>query len=223
MPSAKTMVDRNHMTPMQKTIAYSAIIVGILAVFSAFGTAIHIANYVFTLPVGVCPLDGQWGSWGSWSTCGSNCQKSKYRNCTNPAPGNGGNYCPGSGQVNSSCTGGLCMQINGSWGLWSSWSSCGSNCQKSRSRSCNNPAPANGGNTCPGSGQESSSCIGGLCAPRDGKWGSWSSWTSCGSNCRKSRSRSCDNPAPAHGGDTCSGFGQESSSCTGGLCPGNGN
>ena len=63
------MVDRNHMTPMQKTIAYSAIIVGILAVFSAFGTAIHIANYVFTLPVGVCPLDGQWGSWGSWSTC----------------------------------------------------------------------------------------------------------------------------------------------------------
>ena len=43
------MGDRSHMTPLQKTIAYSAIFVGILAVFSAFGSSIHIAYHVFTL------------------------------------------------------------------------------------------------------------------------------------------------------------------------------
>merc|ERR1712209_77143 len=39
---------RNHMTPMQKTIAYSAIVVGVLAIFSAFASSIHIAYHVFT-------------------------------------------------------------------------------------------------------------------------------------------------------------------------------
>ena len=42
------MGDRNYMTPMQKTIAYSAIVVEILAIFSAFGSSIHITYYVFT-------------------------------------------------------------------------------------------------------------------------------------------------------------------------------
>ena len=38
------------MTPVQKTIAYSAIVVGILAVLLAFGSSVHVAYYVFTSP-----------------------------------------------------------------------------------------------------------------------------------------------------------------------------
>ena len=38
------------MTPMQKIIAYSAIVVGILAVLLTFGSSIHVVYYVFTSP-----------------------------------------------------------------------------------------------------------------------------------------------------------------------------
>ena len=46
--SGKTMGDRSHMTSLQKTIAYSAIVTEILAILSAFGSSIHIAFHVFT-------------------------------------------------------------------------------------------------------------------------------------------------------------------------------
>ena len=46
--NAMTMADRSNMTSTQKTIAYSAIVVGILAVISAFGTSIHIAYHLST-------------------------------------------------------------------------------------------------------------------------------------------------------------------------------
>ena len=36
------------MTPLQKTIAYSAIFVGILAIFLAIGSSLHIAYHIFT-------------------------------------------------------------------------------------------------------------------------------------------------------------------------------
>lgn len=42
-----TMGYWSHKTSTQKTIAYSGIVVGILAVISAFGTSIHIAYHVF--------------------------------------------------------------------------------------------------------------------------------------------------------------------------------
>ena len=42
------MGDRSRMTPLQKTIAYTAIFFGILAVISAFGSSIHMAYHVFT-------------------------------------------------------------------------------------------------------------------------------------------------------------------------------
>ena len=48
LESAKSMGDRSHMTSLQKTIAYSAIVVGILAFFYALGSSIGIAYYVFT-------------------------------------------------------------------------------------------------------------------------------------------------------------------------------
>ena len=39
---------RSHMTPVQKTIAYSAIVIGGLAIGMAIGSSVHIAYYVFT-------------------------------------------------------------------------------------------------------------------------------------------------------------------------------
>ena len=40
--------DRSHMTSTQKIIAYSGIVVGVLAVGMAIGSSVHIAYYVFT-------------------------------------------------------------------------------------------------------------------------------------------------------------------------------
>ena len=42
------MGDRSHMTRVQKTIAYSAIVFGILAVLLAFVSSIHVIYYVYT-------------------------------------------------------------------------------------------------------------------------------------------------------------------------------
>ncbi|XP_042250342.1 complement component 7b [Thunnus maccoyii] len=47
--------------------------------------------------------------------------------------------------------------IHGSWSCWSSWGSC-SGGQRSRSRSCNNPAPRRGGQHCPGLQMEQKPC-----------------------------------------------------------------
>ena len=61
----------------------------------------------------------------------------------------------------------------------------------------------------------------------DGKWGSWSPWSNCSKTCgegRISRTRECDSPAPAHGGETCPGIEIEDKICNNGPCKGkNGN
>ena len=58
----------------------------------------------------------------------------------------------------------------------------------------------------------------------DGVWGHWGAWTSCSKSCaggEKIRIRECDNPAPEHGGDICSGTEQDNSTCNKQPCPGN--
>lgn len=47
--------------------------------------------------------------------------------------------------------------IHGRWACWSTWSSC-NGAQRSRSRSCSNPAPQNGGQHCSGEATETSDC-----------------------------------------------------------------
>lgn len=47
--------------------------------------------------------------------------------------------------------------IHGSWTCWSSWSACSGN-RRSRQRSCSNPAPQNGGQSCIGESAETSDC-----------------------------------------------------------------
>ena len=55
------------------------------------------------------------------------------------------------------------FSVNGGWGAWTSWSTCGDNCQKTRSRRCNNPAPVNGGQNCVGDRTTSIACTDGKC------------------------------------------------------------
>ena len=145
---------------------------------------------------------------------------SRTRSCNNPSPSNGGLSCRGYNKYFVSCSDGDCPKVNGAWGGWSSYSTCGSNCTRSVTRSCNSPSPANGGAQCQGYSKYFYSCSDGNCGRVHGGWGCWSSYSICGSNCMRSRTRSCDSPSPAGGGSACQGYNQYFYSCTGGNCRG---
>ncbi|NXA73705.1 ATS14 metalloproteinase, partial [Thryothorus ludovicianus] len=58
---------------------------------------------------------------------------------------------------------------------------------------------------------------------QDGSWSTWSKFGSCSRTCGggvRSRSRSCDNPAPAYGGRQCPGATYEYQVCNAEECPG---
>ncbi|XP_045179206.2 A disintegrin and metalloproteinase with thrombospondin motifs adt-1-like [Mercenaria mercenaria] len=62
----------------------------------------------------------------------------------------------------------------------------------------------------------------GLCNVVDGNWALWSSWASCDVTCENGtrlRTRTCTNPAPAHGGANCIGTGTDKKECHKELCP----
>eukprot|EP00397_Hematodinium_sp_SG-2012_P040521 GEMP01044416.1.p1 GENE.GEMP01044416.1~~GEMP01044416.1.p1 ORF type:complete len:440 (+),score=42.27 GEMP01044416.1:96-1415(+) len=51
-------------------------------------------------------VNGGWSSWGAYGACSKTCgggTKRRTRECTNPAPSNGGSDCSGSGTENRSC------------------------------------------------------------------------------------------------------------------------
>lgn len=63
------------------------------------------------------------------------------------------------------------------------------------------------------------------CFVVDGGYSNWNSWSDCSVSCgggRKARSRSCNNPAPQHGGKDCSSLGPslETTACNTNGCPG---
>lgn len=54
-----------------------------------------------------------------------------------------------------------CFTVKGAWSCWSSWSQCSVGCgggHYQRTRSCNSPAPANGGDICIGLHTEEALC-----------------------------------------------------------------
>jgi len=173
-----------------------------------------------------CPVNGNWGCWSEYSSCNKTCgrgHQSRSRSCDNPAPAHGGKDCFGKGEMTKDCSIWPCP-VNGTWGEWSKYGACSNTCdggQKKRSRSCDNPAPANGGKDCPGKGEMSTDCNTQPC-PVNGNWGCWSEYRSCSKTCgrgHQNRSRSCDNPAPAHGGKDCFGKEEMTTDCNIWPCP----
>jgi len=105
-------------------------------------------------------------------------------------------------------------KVNGGWGDWTPWSTCEHNCRKYRFRGCVNPPPGNGGRDCVGYRHEDLPCEAGKCSVNGG-WGDWTSWSACANNCRRTRSRKCNNPVPENGGKDCVGNDDETEKC----CP----
>ncbi|XP_056000284.1 hemicentin-1-like isoform X2 [Ostrea edulis] len=132
----------------------------------------------------------------NWSRCGRT--RTSYRTC----------------EVNCA--------VNGGWSAWvttGSWSTCSKTCgggtqTMKKTRTCTSPRPLNGGSSCSGSstGTDSKACNTQAC-PVNGGWSAYSAftaWTPCPVTCgggtqSKSRTRTCNNPSPAHGGSDCSG------------------
>ena len=60
----------------------------------------------------------------------------------------------------------------------------------------------------------------------DGKWSEWGEWSACSNTCgggQATRTRKCNNPAPANGGVDCAGDSEETQNCNTEACPAAGN
>ncbi|PFX30360.1 hemicentin-1-like isoform X2 [Stylophora pistillata] len=108
-------------------------------------------------------VNGNWNEWQEWDLCSSSCGSGyqyRYRLCDNPAPSNGGKFCPGNDVESQLCNVQSCP-VNGNWSTWTDWTLCSKVCnggEQTRSRECNNPAPQHGGNDCLGDKRETRPC-----------------------------------------------------------------
>ncbi|XP_078333127.1 properdin-like isoform X2 [Crassostrea virginica] len=172
------------------------------------------------------PVNGGWTHWAAWHSCSHTCGDGtsiRTRTCSNPVPQHGGHYCQGHSDDSKACNNGPCP-VDGGWSGWHTWGRCSAGCGsgvQTRLRSCNNPQPAYGGRSCPGSEKETQSCVMQPC-PVNGGWTHWSAWHSCSHTCGDGtsiRTRTCSNPVPQHGGHPCQGHSDDSKACNNGTCP----
>ncbi|CAH1773733.1 unnamed protein product [Owenia fusiformis] len=173
------------------------------------------------------PIDGAWGPWKDGTcdlTCG-NQTKTRTRECDNPKPLHDGAECVGESTEVVLCAYIPCP-VNGGVGQWSDWGECSTTCgdgEKTRTRACDSPAPANGGANCsPDDLIEILICNVVEC-PVNGGYAEWSVWSSCSTTCgggEIARERTCTDPAPAYGGDDCVGDNLETDVCNTFPCPG---
>lgn len=181
----------------------------------------------------LCPVDGNYSNWSSFGSCSKSCgvgEKSRTRKCDNPVPVGEGRNCSHIGPPIDiqPCNTQPCPR-SGGYTPWSDFSPCTASCGGGthfRRRNCTNPPPAAGGRDCVllGPPEETNLCNTHSC-PVDGGYGEWSQFSQCSRTCGggdKKRSRSCNSPAPEHGGRNCSGLGpaQETQSCNSNKCPG---
>ncbi|XP_071336940.1 semaphorin-5B isoform X2 [Trachinotus anak] len=111
------------------------------------------------------------------------------------------------------------------WSSWETWSSCSQSCAKgyrTRRRTCAGPEGKSAPVACRGSPVEYQDCNVQAC-PVKGSWSCWSSWSQCSVGCgggHYQRTRSCNSPAPANGGDICIGLHTEEALCNTHTCDG---
>uniref|UniRef100_A0A3Q3MXD5 Sema domain-containing protein n=1 Tax=Mastacembelus armatus TaxID=205130 RepID=A0A3Q3MXD5_9TELE len=134
-----------------------------------------------------------WSSWETWSSCSQSCAKgyrTRRRTCAGPEGKSAPVACRGSPVEYQDCNVQPCP-VKGAWSCWSSWSQCSVGCgggHYQRTRSCNSPAPANGGDICIGLHTEEALCNTHTC---DGGWMAWSLWSACDDSGLQMRSRVC--------------------------------
>eukprot|EP00111_Clytia_hemisphaerica_P024940 TCONS_00073484-protein len=108
-------------------------------------------------------VDGQWGSWSLFTKCNTTCGKAfktRQRSCDQPKPLYGGKMCQGPSVEVQECHLGGCPR-DGGYTSWSTFSSCTLSCGggvQSRTRSCTQPPPLNGGKKCSGPSSETKAC-----------------------------------------------------------------
>ncbi|KAL3872460.1 hypothetical protein ACJMK2_040384 [Sinanodonta woodiana] len=145
----------------------------------------------------------------------------RTRKCENPIPLNGGKDCIGSSTDIVPCTQPVCI-IDGGWTSWTS-SACSVSCGEgtlTKTRTCTNPAPQNGGKACAENDTAIERCS--HVCPVDGNWGAWTSWGICTVTCgsgEQVRTRHCDNPAPVGTGAHCKGPPGDVQACVTKQCP----
>ena len=160
-----------------------------------------------------CPIDGGYTTWSAFTacdvTCGDNGVKKRTRTCTNPEPLYGGKGCAGPAVEAERCQQPPCP-VNGVYTAWTEFSACDKTCGgglQRRTRSCSNPAPANGGKQCEGPSEETQACNATPC-PVDGGFSDWVEVGECSKPCGPGEmklERNCTNPRPARGGKPCEG------------------
>ncbi|XP_075041615.1 properdin-like [Mixophyes fleayi] len=186
-----------------------------------------------------CPAKGGWSQWSSWSQCSVTCeigQRQRTRQCNDPPPVCGGS-CDGNAIETESCDTRAVCPTHGSWGNWGLWRACSSGCiiegsgvfpTQPRFRLCDSPPPSSSppGKYCEGSNQEDQDCTTLPFCPLDGGWGAWQKESECSVTCgvgRVTQKRSCDSPAPRHGGRDCTGSTTRNTLCNTKVpCPING-
>jgi hypothetical protein len=99
--------------------------------------------------------------------------------------------------------------INGGWAPWEVWPNTCTTGTLTTKRTCTQPPPSNGGETCIGSDTRTKSCI------IDAGWGAWSAWSAC-NNGHNTRERLCNNPPKLPDGLPCSGDSVQIGTCDGG-------
>ena len=197
-------------------------------------------------------VDGGLSEWGPWGECSKSCgggDHSRKRTCTNPPRQHGGKDCSGLGDKvekdscnTQGCPGNHCW-INAD----AEHVIAPPHPSSSVGQTWNDPTPAKvdqhwfgkRGNLANGTlFAEFMKNMPKFCTylfyfvsfqSEDGGYTEWSKWSECSATCGKNnirtRSRTCTNPPPAHGGKDCSDLGEDSEKkkCKKKSCAGAGN
>ncbi|KAJ0058623.1 hypothetical protein NL108_017987, partial [Boleophthalmus pectinirostris] len=176
---------------------------------------------------GTC-CDGEgWSEWSSWSACSVSCGeggvKSRNRKCSDRIEC--ALACAGPTEETQACVLTTCP-VHGGWSAWSDWSECSGSCvslhdnapTRVRRRSCSSPPPSKvpPGDSCTGDSVQTQQCSELRQCAVHGSWGPWSPFTPCPVTCGvglQLSTRSCNNPAPKHGGQGCHGDSRRSQMC----------